>query len=481
MSANISTLLQRFLLNQKTEWRNMYDLKKSFDDYRIEKYKEQNLSSIFSKIDYPYYSSKRNSSLYRFAGFLGSSTNSNDNQSRIIPDNIESIESQYYRHVSFKKNLNDSKNRLDQLKFLIESGYLSMCVEKNIDNTAEWMIDLSFMENCEVKNRYHVYGGVLKFDIDNNESNSAKIVVRSLRYNGSTLSPSEKEFDKCLNIFLSSGFVYTTIALHALLTHVIVSCGAFKAFTELKNSKSNLARFIYYFTYNSPDTAYKAQTILLRRGGMLRKLFAFTNTGFDNLVRYSNSKISVQDTIDMITKNSSFKQLPIVTKLNMWFEVINEFCANVGSDIQKSTDPEDIDRFIKSFNKNVKTENTTLASTLNILVFFATIYHAVVGNIMYYHGDPKFLNMKVSFGGEKFKYPTIQEYHMLMVLTSATVYETTPKLLNDIDPFFDPQSCMYNPMVNFQNKLRGLEKMLSDISPIDTNVFPSTIECSASL
>ncbi|VBB17731.1 hypothetical protein YASMINEVIRUS_194 [Yasminevirus sp. GU-2018] len=483
---NLSTRLIKTLMLGSIEYHNVYDVRSFYENEDTTKYISTNLSAVIPGVDVNYLTQNNVTFLYNLAGILGASIKSTDNGKRVTEKNMSDIESGYTKYIKFKKISEKFASRLDHLKWLISSGYLAMCIQKNNNNEGEWMIDFSFMEPCEVKPEFHNYGGVLRFDVNPDPTVDVKnkIIIRSITYKGLKQSMTENldQLDKYINIIIASGFFYTSVMLHALIAHVLVSGGAFKALHDLKNKKSQLSKILHIFTYQSPVNNYKAQHILLKKNGLLRKLFGFTDDGFEEVVRRGYSLLDMGAVTQRITTPSSLSSLPIMTQLSLWLNVIEKFAENVDQYLNK-TDSEDKKLFAQKMEGYSFLKDTTFKDIFKTLVFVSTVYHSVVGNIMYYHGDPKYLSVKVYKNDESAQYPTVQEYHMLLVLTVATVYETMPKLLDEFEPYFDEseKDGLYKLFLSFQTDLRGLEKVLSEKDPDDTNIFPSTTECSVSL
>lgn len=488
MTMNLSTRLIKTLLLGSIEYHNVYDIRRFFENSETSKLISTNLSDVIPGIDVDYLTENTDTLLYKIAGKLSASVKSRDNGRRVTLDNIDSIESDYTKYIKFKKISEKFSNRLEILKWLISSGYLALSIQKNndIDHRGEWMIDFSFMEECEVKHKFLNYGGILRFDVSPypDVDNKNKVIIRSITYKGQTylITDNLDQIDRYINIFIASGFFYTSVMLHAMIAHILISGGAFKAINDLKNKKSQLSKLLHIFTYQSPINNYKAQHILLKRNGLLRKLFGFTDKGFEDVVKRGYELLDMEAVTQRVTTPSSLSSLPIISQLSSWLNVIEIFADNVDQYLEV-TESEDKKAFAQNMEKYSFLKETSFKDIFKTLVFVCTVYHSVVGNIMYYHGDPKYLSVKVYKKDDIAQYPTIQEYHMLLVLTVATVYETMPKLLDDFEPYFDEseKDGLYKLLLSFQTDLRGLEKELSEDDPDNTNIFPSTTECSVSL
>lgn len=471
-----TTVIKKILEKTLTIADTQYDVKKAFENLSEQDYTVDNLRTLVPNIDLKCITQSDNTLVVKFLGYLFSFINSTDNGKRINKHNIDEIEEEFKKYYIFKKATKINTYH-EQLINMIDRGYLSILVEKNpnVEN-AEWVIDLSFMEDIETDGCLR-YGGLLKLNLD-----KKNIQIVSITYRGLEHFPTDRNFNKYINIVLSSAFVCVTMLHHALISHMFISGQAFETLLEFEDKKSDLAKIIHLFTYNSGTVNYKAIELLLKNNGMLHKLFGFTSAGFNRMLEESYKRVSVDKL--MKTVNILSDKLFIMNQLKLWLDAIDKFVSDIEPLANETFN--DKQRFVDVYGKRVGVLNggsTSFKYLMKILIFNATSYHAFVGNIMYYHGNPRFLNMKIKNDGNDDEYPTIQEYYILLTLTMATSYENMPKLMNDWEPIFDNpnENSLYRCFLRFQQTLRELETEFGRMDPTFTLLFPSTMECSVSL
>lgn len=340
----------------------------------------------------------------------------------------------------------EEKRDVDYLIQLLDSGILShLCTRHRYNDTNKIVVDLTHMYKYEVYDELLPYGAKLVVDdtsIMIQLPFKVKIVagqVTQIRNKKSIYYPKSRNWQMAYNVFVSSVMAYVTIIDHALYTHFMVSGHTSSEFIK----HSELYDFFKPFMFKVFEVNQNALQILVNKGGIVDRIFSFTNSGLTKFMEDHMVKFSMDKWVTNILEN---KTTAVGRDIIKYYDVFYKLC--------KQEFPLLTDKYRRRYAG---------------FILNATVWHEYVGNMGRYVMRPKLFRTKVykSYPNSylETQQGTIQNVH-LVLLTSVV---TMPKIGSDLWK------------VNNNKAWHTLQKDINNLELECEFLKPQYVECSVSL
>jgi hypothetical protein len=335
--------------------------------------------------------------------------------------------------------------RAKQLECMVTSGMGAPLLKKipGGGDVSEYYVDLTMMKNAEVRSGYMKYGCYITFQRDDDA-----LALSSIRYEGITYHASDMHGipESIYVIAMSSLVSYVTIVLHAGLCHYVYSGNINVMLNKYLREHpddpdaENLADFIRVFCFRNAEINTSSRNILISSGGIIKRLFAFTNRGIKYMLRLTQRAETDMDQWIFHNDNSN----PIEDYINSFVACTRKFIENAGA----SFDDDVIELLVKQ-------------------ITVSTVVHELVGStIGIWVLHPRVLKTKslISEFHLEHQCESRQSYSLNKSIIYLTSGVSVPMLLSDNLRF-----CFRDPLVRkvfeeYQVDLRGIKKSESSVS-----------------
>lgn len=327
------------------------------------------------------------------------------------------VVSEYYQE---SKNFADLRYP-ERLEWVCTRGIGAHLIRAPPDKrSAMNVIDLRYLSEYPVRKGYERYGAALYL----NGLTPDYIVYKDRRLS----------LEQGYPVFMASLLVHVTIVNHAVETHFMRAGRMNTRFLQnWEKLPEDLVDFLKVFLFQTSAVNGRAISILLRKGGILSRLFAFTEEGLaklfaDSFLTYSHTSSDSLFPLDGTTVKADAER---------YRECVREFVtACVETMFPEEVPPEVVD-FIHPPTGGCPRDH--LSFVLAEHIFFSTLWHELVGHMGVYVFDPRAAPTKIreEFGNTAHTplqtcLQTQQDTYQasfLALLTSAT---RMPSMLDDL-------------------------------------------------
>ena len=336
--------------------------------------------------------------------------------------------------------------RTEQLQYMVTAG-VGVPLLKRMLHKPYYYIDLSMMSSAQVRPGYMNYGCYMLFNLDG--------TVKSILYNGITYGASTgAEASSCpyadstedvmgipesvFAISMASIVSYVTIVLHAGLCHYVYAGNTSVLLTEYLNtadgssmdSHEELEDFIKIFCFHNAEINTTARNILISPGGIVERLFAFSDAGLAYMLKLTASADA--DFSEWIFNNNHSN--PIEDYVNRFVDHTRSFIRTMPFD-------------------------DSVCQLLIKQITVSTIIHELVGStIGIWVLHPRLSKTKVLL--EEKDLNTLVESHQSYILNKSIIYLTSgisvPMLLGDNLRYCFRNSLTRLAFEQYQTNLRNI-------------------------
>ena len=401
-----------------------------------------------------------------------------------------------------------------RLKYIATNGMGAHLIKKSLltkNNKEIYEIDLLYMHNYQVRHGLEKYGAKLVLDKDLN-------VLYISCYIADTLidfKPSSENWQFAYNIFTSSLVTHVTIVNHAIECHFILAGGILTAHTENYDTLHNdVYKFFNPFLFKTSEINTSALSILISKGGIVSRLFAFTE---DSLEEYM--KVHFNDFKYVSPLNSGWIDTPFSRDAIKYWNIYKKFSNNIVDSIfnlKSDIDLQDINlqdinlqhinlkdintdsikinnygindkvynikKFINSVDKYIPgmvnysdnmTDKDRLIDIMTSHMFNISIWHEHIGNMSWYVLNPKNLRVKNFTSKLKTKMDTCQTTLQGVFLALLTSVISMPKM-SDKDLYLTQH-------IKYRSVWKKFNKDFNNLKIECEHLHQNDIECSVSL
>lgn len=328
-----------------------------------------------------------------------------------------------------------SLSQMDQisfLKFLVNEGMAAhLC--KYEDDIEEYIIDLMYMKEYSVREGLLPYGASLIMSKDMNVKyivlpfciKDGKIAKITTSYNIDS-----ENWQMAYNVFTSSLIAHVTIKNHAIECHFILAGGMLSTYTDnYQHMDYNLINFIKPFIFRTGDVNSSALSILVNKGGIVNRLFSFTQ---ESLSAYMHDCFSTYKFTypleNMCTCSNLYKDCKQILSVieNFVNLMVNKILEE--RDISISSFLEDINRRIPGILVTELNDRENLVRVLCSHIFNVSVWHEHIGNMSQYIMHPKLFRVKPYLTHYNATLESEQNTYQNVFLALTTSATALPKL-----------------------------------------------------
>jgi hypothetical protein len=337
--------------------------------------------------------------------------------------------------------------RMEQLQYMVTNG-VGLPLKR--PGKFGFCIDLSLMEQAEVRKGYMRYGGFMVFDSIGN--------IQSITYQGNVYLRADIP-QAVYAICIASIVAYVTIVLHAGLCHLSYSghiTVMLRRYMDIKKNISepgtmlslepgtmlSLEELIQVFCFRNSEINTSARDILISNGGIIERLFAFTTAGMKHVLSLSHAE------------DKSFDK---------WIFETTTSCSPRLSSIERI-----IGQFIEITLRFLDTTelDTEIKGMLLKQITVSTVIHELVGStigIYFLHPDVLKTKIPLAEASEDFLKESQTSYGLNKLIVYLTSGISVPMLLGDNIRFCFTDEKLRQSFVTYQTELRSLHSMSKSV------------------
>lgn len=379
----------------------------------------------------------------------------------------------------YKEHLWEDKSSDENFKRFFFHGIGATLLERQYNESSNpevgpIEIDLDFMKGLPMREGFRPMGVKIYFDLDQNPTgifDSTKEVL---------YKPGDDGWEGAKFLARSSAFTLVTAREHLICTHQLTS--NYMSYATIKHLPPDhpIRRLMNVFTFRTNKINNFAFLTLIPENSNLHRGTGFTYEGmcevFDNAYESSNcwepfSKRSMRpELIDM----SAEGKLPYHSEGVEYYDVVEKFVRKW----LKSAGSAATDSYAKDFYDEIRNSTINsdqqykipefdgLESMVHLLtqgIFIVTAYHEIVGTVIDYTQDPKFVSFRVCEDDKDGNAATecdVQEFITKLAITAGTGLKV-PMLMKPYRGYFGRRGSPNwerKRWARFQRDLRKLSK-----------------------
>jgi len=347
--------------------------------------------------------------------------------------------------------------------------------------TALFKVDLSVMEDIEVRENYVPLGGCAYFTKD---AEILGIIYKSVVY-----LPGDSDWEWAKFHWRSSVFMIVTGLDHLVGGHMLISGRTTLATEEILNKTHPLRIFLKPHTHFSQNVNWNAVFALFPANGLLHRASPFTGKGLDDLVNLSSEWVKQHSFYDATTDKNKIKNYAKLTDkysygedMLDYVEIVKEYCTTFVNTYYESDDALKNDWQMEvwwhrsnmlSFRPFYDINKVRLIEHLTYYLFVVTGFHQHVGflNQILKHTDVATWRVRKNNLGA-----SIQGHMQIMTIALATG-DPQVKLLsydpNRLLPYDDiHRHTMQNAWKHFTGRMDELQKKITKKNQSKDRKFP---------
>jgi hypothetical protein len=306
-------------------------------------------------------------------------------------------------------------------------------------------IDLSHLARYPVREPFEPYGARLLL--------GRSLEPEAIERGGVTAHPGDASWPRAVLAFEASLAAEATLLDHSLTTHFAMAGGLVLALRLHLPEGHPLRDVLTPFTFATTAVNSSGVYSLLADRAYFSRLFAFTYEGLCALFAEAAATIRWETFPERIEAHGlaaplvAGAPLPFAADALLWWGAIDRFIAAV---VDRWADPADlaVKRFAAGLHdllphpeaERVLDVRAALRRMLSVAVFWITVMHEQVGDVIWYVQDPTWMPVKIRPGTAAdqtlFKQETVQK----MILGVLTAQVQMPLILDPLSPGFpDPE------------------------------------------
>jgi hypothetical protein len=330
-------------------------------------------------------------------------------------------------------NINDLTDSFYTIDETMSSSSEDLSTIHDSDVLVGYEIDLLYMQNFQVRSDFFNYGAKIVFDKNFNVLYiETPTSFFNQRYKKNTITrPNSKYWNFASNIFISSLIAHVTIVNHAVYCHFMNS-GNMLYINESSKQVMNphLYLFLKLFLFKTSVINTNALNLLINKGGVVNRLFAFTPESCLKFMKYHIERFDNHFIIDLILQKQPdyFKKIPLLQDANDFISCLRKFVVKFINIVY----PEKVyeDYFLQTFKfcipniiQDTFTNKENLINSLIYHIFNVTFWHEHVGNMGRYVLSPQLIKSKVYLNNPltalDSKQNSIQNIHLALFTSSV--------------------------------------------------------------
>jgi len=384
---------------------------------------------------------------------------SNEQKDRI--EMIQDFRSEYasllgYRDIlnnndslSIINSISSNPNSDERLIEMITQGPGAVLIDYHTDDV--FKIDLSDLENYEVRDGLIPYGGCLYFD------QHYKLI--SIKYMDVISYPADNNWEQFKFIFKSSLLVKVVVKMHACEYHVIYGSTVAQSISLL-NDGNKLKSLMLPFVYHNLEGTTNAKTILFGENMYFHRLFAFTYESLERYTAYNIENFKYETFIDYKYRlsNEHILNSPYFQDATDVMSALDDYTSQYVRHLTQDSDVDEFINIMKSVSDKDRFELTPkdVQDFLANYMFIGSVNHEMIGNtILKWNYDPSEISFKLRPDSMQADEGT---YEQSMLISSTTSINRVPMLMDNID----------NQSVYFYKFLESLNRICSQIDHRNT-------------
>lgn len=288
-----------------------------------------------------------------------------------------------------------------------------------------YIVDLLYLEKFEVRQGFCKYGA--KIFINDNLTVNKIILFDNTEY-----TCESEYFQYAYNIFSSSLMLHSTIKDHALFTHFLSAGNMSAIIYELQGIISDeLLNFIKPFIYRTTEINQTALETLLCKSGIITRLFALTDNGLENLIKYYIQNIENE-------KYELFNDSPHnyhYSNMTDYYDIIKHFVKNYIHNLEKNNELCGLDLINQKlknlyFFKDIPliTNVDYFYKSFSLFIFIVSYWHEYIGNKAPYIIMQNIMRPKNLIIYKNENLDSEQTYIQTLLLTLSTTMPIMPKI-----------------------------------------------------
>lgn len=464
---------------------NTYTVDDIVDEERITKYHNV---PLMNEDNYVYHVNDRSDSNFFSKLFLKALTwlpiQDMDVQWNSEYDAMKGI-NDYYGNILMKPRINkyltisqelSKLNHYAFLKFLVLEGMASHLCKHN-EEIDEYVVDLLYMNNYKVRKGLLPYGASLHLD---KNFDVKHIVLPYCVMNGKVVNIKtiynihHQDWLLAYNVFTSSLITHVTIKDHAVECHFILAGGMLSAYQDnYKTLNYDLIDLIKPFIFRTGDVNSSALGILVNKGGIVSRLFSFTQKSLDQYMHECFATYNFTYPLENV-----YSQLPLYRDCKQILNVIESFVQDVVT-IMFNKNEMSIESFLLDIGKRIPgiidsnmDARQNLIRVLSAHIFNVSVWHEHIGNMSQYIMHPKLIRVKPYLSHYNATMETEQNTYQNIFLALTTSATSMPKLNCDLSA------------LNAREYIEAYKKFCDDLNAVRTecnHMNVAELECSVSL
>lgn len=311
----------------------------------------------------------------------------------------------YFRDVLLKKQVVYYKNVANELSmmsprqlcvYMATNGPAAHLLKYNeIDD--EYVVDLSYMVNLEVRKGLLKYGAKL---ILSNEYDVKYIIVSD---GNQIYAPYDTNWQYAYNIFISSLITHITLYDHAIVSHFLVANNMAVAQHKFSSNVCyDLLNMLNPFLYKTLDVNESALKILVNKRGLIYRVFGLTEKATEKYMKYMMDYAKYDGLLECVYKSKidGSKLTPFHKDAILFWTTVENFVIKYIDAIFGENKIYNVDEFVDFFENKITLNNELnvkekLIKILTSHIFVVSFWHEYVGNMTPYVLHPKIIKTKV--------------------------------------------------------------------------------------
>ncbi len=323
-----------------------------------------------------------------------------------------------------------------------------------------YQIDLRDMARYPVRPPFEAYGARLLLDRD--------LAPEAIERDGRTARPGDAAWDRFVLAFEASLAAWTTIVDHSLLVHFAMAGTLGMALRLGLPEGHPLGDVLGPFTFATVAVNSSGVYSLLAEKAYFARIFAFTYDGLCALLADATTAVRWQTLPELLaTKGLTGPGAPALTRLPfaadalLWWEAIDRFVAAL---LERWADPADpaVQSLLAAWMGLLPQARfvadgarEALRRMLSTAIFWITVMHEHVGDVIGYVQDPTWMPVKIRPGSAGDQTLVKQDGVQKMILGVLTAEVEMPHVLDDLGAVFS-DAAMRAAWASFQAEVRAL-------------------------
>ncbi len=322
-------------------------------------------------------------------------------------------------------------------------------------------IDLSYLARYPVRDPFERYGARLLL--------SPSLEPEAIERQGVTSRPGDASWDRFVLAFEASLAAEVTLVDHSLTVHFAMAGSLVLALRLHLPEAHPLRDVLTPFTFATTAVNSSGVYSLLADQAYFSRLFAFTYEGLCELLADAAAKLRWETFPERLSAQglaaplAAGAALPFAADALLWWNAVDRFVADL---VERWADPADhaVERFATGLHDllpghdqgtiDARYTQDVLRRTLSTAIFWITVMHEQVGDVIWYVQDPTWMPLKIRPGTAADQDLYKQEVVQKMILGVLTAEIQMPLVLDPLSPGFpDPE--MDRAWATFQDDLRA--------------------------